>query len=68
MREEFAEIAAQTNSLAERVSDLIYDTLRREISGSNGAATANDLERQLAKVRRSLSKAEQILRDLATQH
>ena len=67
MRDVIEEIAGATNSLGERVSDLIYDALRREIAGGDGASGAKELERQLAKVRRSLAKAEHILRDLAAQ-
>lgn len=67
MRELIEDIAGATNSLGERVSELIYDALRREIAGGDGAGGAKELERQLAKVRRSLAKAEQILRELAAE-
>jgi hypothetical protein len=67
VRDQFAEMASETNTLAERVSDLMYDSLRQQMS-SERADGATDVERQLAKVRRSLTKAEQILRDLAAEH
>ena len=65
MHEQFVEMANQIDSLAERVGDLIYDALREEIRSGTDAGGAKELERQLAKVRRSLTKAEQVLRDLA---
>jgi Mg2+ and Co2+ transporter CorA len=65
VRDQLEEIASDVDSLAQRVGDLMYDALRSEIRGGDDAEGAKELERQLGKVRRSLAKAEQILRELA---
>jgi hypothetical protein len=65
MSDELTEIAAAVRSLDERVGDLIYRTLQSQVSADDEAPGARDLERELQRARRSLSKASQILTDLA---
>jgi hypothetical protein len=43
------------------VADAIFDTVRAQLR-SDGAEEARELERRLSKVRRSLHKAEMLLR------
>jgi hypothetical protein len=59
--ESFSELADEVASLEQRVSDVIFDTLREQLR-SGGDERARELERQLSKVRRSLQKAETLLR------
>jgi hypothetical protein len=59
--ESFSELANEVASLEQRVSDVIFDTLREQVR-SGGHEQAKELERQLSKVRRSLQKAEMLLR------
>jgi hypothetical protein len=59
--ESFAELADELASLESRISDVIFDTLREQVR-SGGSETAKELERRLSKVRRSLQKAEMLLR------
>ncbi len=54
-------IADEIANLESRVSDVIFDAVRSQLR-SDGAAEAKELERRLAKVRRSLLKAEVLLR------
>ena len=54
-------IADDISSIEHRVSDLIFDSVRAQLRGDEADA-AKELERRLAKVRRSLQKAEQLLR------
>ena len=65
MKEQLDEVADAVATLAERVGDFIYDALATQTHGGDEAEGAKELERQLARVRRSLAKAEQILRDVA---
>jgi hypothetical protein len=59
--ESFDELADEVASLERRVSDAIFDTVRAQLRNDD-AESARELERQLAKVRRSLQKAEHLLR------
>jgi hypothetical protein len=60
----FSELADEVAALEERVSDVIFDAVREQLR--DGDEGAKELERQLAKVRRSLLKAETLLRALAS--
>lgn len=55
------EIANAVASLERRVSDAMYEAARAQLRDVD-APEAQALERRLAKVRRSLVKAEQLLR------
>lgn len=59
--ESFDDLADEVASLERRVADAIFDTVRAQLRNDN-AESAKELERQLAKVRRSLQKAEHLLR------
>jgi hypothetical protein len=59
--ESFSELADELANLESRISDVIFDTLREQLR-SGGSETAKELERRLSKVRRSLQKAEMLLR------
>jgi|HubBroStandDraft_3_1064219.scaffolds.fasta_scaffold229945_2 hypothetical protein len=59
--ESLEELADEVASLERRVADAIFDTVRAQLRNDN-AESAKELERQLAKVRRSLQKAEHLLR------
>jgi hypothetical protein len=59
--ESFTELADELANLESRISDVIFDTLREQVR-SGGSETAKELERRLSKVRRSLQKAEMLLR------
>jgi hypothetical protein len=59
--ESFHDLADEIANLEHRVSDAIFDTLREQVR-SGGSEEAKELERQLSKVRRSLQKAEMLLR------
>jgi hypothetical protein len=59
--ESFQSLADEISGLEGRVADAIFDTVRAQLR-SEGAEEARDLERRLAKVRRSLQKAEMLLR------
>jgi hypothetical protein len=59
--ESFEELADEVAALERRVADAIFDTLRAQLHGEE-AASAKELERELSKVRRSLQKAEHLLR------
>jgi hypothetical protein len=59
--ESFDELANEVAALESRVSDAIFEALRAQIR-AEGAGPAKELERRLAKVRRSLQKAEVLLR------
>ncbi len=59
---DFAELADEIAALEQRVSDAVFDAVRAQLrDGSN--ETARETERRLARVRRSLQKAQAILRD-----
>ena len=57
----FDELADEVSSIESRVSDAIYDTLRAQVN-EDEPDNAKELERRLSKVRRSLQKAESLLR------
>ena len=59
--ESLDELADEVAALERRVSDVIFDTVRAQLRNDD-AESAKELERQLAKVRRSLQKAEHLLR------
>ena len=59
--ESFDALADEVGALEARVADAIFDTVRAQLR-SDGAEEAKELERRLAKVRRSLLKAEMLLR------
>jgi hypothetical protein len=54
-------LADEISSLENRVADAIFTALREQLRG-DGAEQAKELERRLSKVRRSLQKAEMLLR------
>lgn len=58
----FNDLADDVAALESRVSDALFDAVREQLRG--GAEDAKEIERQLAKVRRSLVKAESILRGI----
>jgi len=57
----FDELADEVSSIESRVSDAIYDALRAQVNADK-PENAKELERRLSKVRRSLQKAEVLLR------
>jgi hypothetical protein len=59
--ESLHDLADQVSSLEQRVADAIFDAVRAQLR-SDDAEGAKELERQLSKVRRSLQKAEHLLR------
>ena len=59
--ESLDDLADEVASLERRVSDVIFDAVRAQLRDDD-AESAKELERQLAKVRRSLQKAEHLLR------
>ena len=54
-------LADEVGALESRVADAIFDTVRAQLRDDD-AESAKELERQLSRVRRSLQKAEQLLR------
>ena len=65
MNETLAEMADAVGELEGRVAEVIYETVRAQLRDDSGTASAHELERRLAKVRRSLQKAEVLLRGYA---
>ena len=61
MGESLAELADAVSVLEQRVADAIFVTVRAQLRDDD-SASAQELERRLAKVRRSLQKAEGLLR------
>ena len=60
----FSDLADEVASLEQRVSDAVFDAVRAQLrDGADDAA--RDVERQLARARRSLQKAEAILRGVS---
>jgi hypothetical protein len=59
--ESLDDLADEVASLERRVSDAIFDMVRAQLR-SDDAENAKELERNLSKVRRSLQKAEHLLR------
>jgi len=60
----FDELADEVSGIESRVSDAIYDALRAQVN-SDEPENAKELERRLSKVRRSLQKAESLLRGVS---
>ena len=58
---DFAELADDIAAIEGRVNDVIFDTVRAQLRDDD-AVSAKELERRLSKVRRSLQKAEMLLR------
>lgn len=63
--ESLDDLANEIASLESRVSDAIFTTLREQLHDDD-ANRAKELERRLSKVRRSLQKAEMLLRGVET--
>lgn len=61
MSESLSDLADEVSSLERRVSDVIFEAVRAQLRDDE-ADEAQELERRLAKVRRSLQKAEGLLR------
>ncbi|HEY5303972.1 MAG TPA: hypothetical protein VIJ86_07940 [Acidimicrobiales bacterium] len=61
MSEPLLELADAVSALEHRVSDVIFDTVRAQLR-EDAAEEAHELEKRLARVRRSLYKAEALLR------
>lgn len=59
--ESLGDLADEIASVQNRVSDIMFDALRAQLRDAK-ADEAKELERRLAKVRRSLQKAEMLLR------
>jgi hypothetical protein len=59
----FESLADDIAQLESRVSDAIFEAVRSQLR--DGDQAAKELERRLAKVRRSLQKAESLLRSEA---
>jgi hypothetical protein len=59
--ESLDDLADEVAALERRVADAIFDAVRAQLRNDD-ADTAKELERQLARVRRSLQKAEHLLR------
>ena len=59
--ESLGDLADEVSVLEERVADAIFETVRAQLR-ADGADGAKEMERRLAKVRRSLQKAEMLLR------
>ncbi len=61
LSESLSNLAEEVSALERRVSDAIFDAVRAQLR-DEGADEAHELEKRLAKVRRSLQKAEVLLR------
>lgn len=59
--ESLDDLADEVAAIERRVADAIFDAVRAQLRDDD-ADTAKELERQLARVRRSLQKAEHLLR------
>jgi Mg2+ and Co2+ transporter CorA len=59
--ESLSQLADQVSAIERRVSDAIFDSVRAQLRDDE-ADEAHELEKRLAKVRRSLQKAEGLLR------
>jgi Mg2+ and Co2+ transporter CorA len=57
----FGELADEVAAVESRVADAIFDSVRAQMRNDD-ADEAKELERRLSKVRRSLQKAEHLLR------
>jgi hypothetical protein len=60
--ESFDDLANDIEAIETRISDAIFDAVREQLH--TDAGPAKELERQLSKVRRSLQKAQFVLRGL----
>ena len=61
MPESLSDLADAVAALERQVSDALYDALRAQVRGED-EDDARELEKRLARVRRSLVKAESLLR------
>lgn len=61
MSESLSDLADAISSLERRVSDVIFDSVRAQLRDDE-ADEARELEKRLSRVRRSLQKAEGLLR------
>ncbi len=61
MSDRLSDLADAVSELERRVSDVIFDTVRAQLR-DEAADEAHELEKRLARVRRSLQKAEGLLR------
>lgn len=61
MSESLGDLADAVGELERRVSQVIFDAVRAQLRGDD-ADEAHELERRLARARRSLQKAEMLLR------
>ncbi len=61
MNDRLEELADAVSALERRVSDVIFDAVRAQLRDDD-ATDAHELEKRLARVRRSLQKAEGLLR------
>ncbi|MBW4077593.1 MAG: hypothetical protein HIU84_03595 [Acidobacteria bacterium] len=61
---DFESLADEVADIERRVSDVIFDAVRAQLRDE--ASDAKELERRLSKVRRSLQKAEYLLRQEPT--
>ncbi len=59
--ESLEQLANEVEAIEQRVTDAIFDMVRAQMRGDD-ADHAKELERLLSKVRRSLQKAEHLLR------
>ena len=59
--ESLADLADEVSGIEGRVADAVFEAVRAQMR-DDGADEARELERRLAKVRRSLQKAETLLR------
>jgi len=59
--ESLGDLADEVSVLEERVADAIFETVRAQLRADD-ADGAKEMERRLARVRRSLQKAEMLLR------
>ena len=59
--ESLEQLANEVEAIEQRVTDAIFDMVRAQMRGDD-AEQAKELERLLSKVRRSLQKAEHLLR------
>jgi len=59
--ESLSDLADAISSLERRVSDVIFDSVRAQLRDDE-ADDARELEKRLSRVRRSLQKAEGLLR------
>jgi hypothetical protein len=59
--ESFDDLADEVAALERRVAEVIFDAVRAQLRGDDAESTKT-VERELSKVRRSLQKAEHLLR------